>query len=138
MVAKLIAWGRDRPEALVRLRRALGETLAVLDDGTTNHGFLLDLLDDPAVLSGDYDTGWLDRRHVRAHGEPVRNADAALIQAVELYEAEVEADRARFYAFARRRPEWPAASPATVEPPLPRSRLPLPGWPRPDRRASMW
>ena len=107
----------------------------MLDDRTTNHGFLLDLLGNPAVLSGDYDTGWLDRRHVRAHGEPVRNADAALIQAaLRLYEAEVEADRARFYAFARRGPK-PAASRTVGS--LPRSRLPLPGGP--DRTgASMW
>ncbi len=117
MIAKLIAWGRDRDEALVRLRRALGETIAVLDDGTTNHGFLLKLLDEPDVREGNYDTGWLDRRQLQGGGEPVQNADAALIQAaIELHDAEVAADRARFYAFARRgRPEARSQPGSTVE-----------------------
>ena len=49
---KLIAWGRDRDEALARLRRALADTVAMLDDGTTNQGFLLELLDHPAMRAG--------------------------------------------------------------------------------------
>ena len=44
MVAKVIAWGRDRNEALARLRTALRETTVVIDGGTTNKSFLLDLL----------------------------------------------------------------------------------------------
>ena len=61
MIAKLIAWGRDRDEALARLRRALADTVVVIDGGTTNQGFLLELLDRPEVRSGDVDTTWLDR-----------------------------------------------------------------------------
>ena len=40
MVAKIIAWGQDRPEALSRLRCALRETTVVLRGGTTNKSFL--------------------------------------------------------------------------------------------------
>src|SRR5215218_7642109 len=47
MIAKIIAWGRDRPEALARLRCALRETTVVLRGGTTTKSFLLDLLDRP-------------------------------------------------------------------------------------------
>ena len=52
MIAKVIAWGRDRDEALARLRRALAETTVVVEGGTTNRGFLLDLLDRPEVRAG--------------------------------------------------------------------------------------
>ena len=47
MIAKLIAWGQDRAEALARLRRALAETTIVIEGGTTNLGFLLELLARP-------------------------------------------------------------------------------------------
>ena len=45
MVAKVIAWGRDRSEAFARLRTGLHATTVVIDGGTTNKSFLLDLLD---------------------------------------------------------------------------------------------
>ena len=61
MVAKIIAWGRDRNEALARARTALRETTVVIDGGTTNKSFLLDLLDRDEVVSATADTGWLDR-----------------------------------------------------------------------------
>ena len=60
MVAKIIAWGQDRPEALARLRCALRETTIVIRGGTTTRSFLLDLLDRPEFVSGEADTGWLD------------------------------------------------------------------------------
>ena len=49
MIAKVIAWGRDRDEARARLSRALRQTAAVIDGGTTNKAFLLDLLDRPEL-----------------------------------------------------------------------------------------
>jgi acetyl/propionyl-CoA carboxylase alpha subunit len=61
MVAKVIAWGRDRSEALARLRTALRETTVVLRGGTTTKSFLLDLLDREEVITASADTGWLDR-----------------------------------------------------------------------------
>ena len=61
MVAKIIAWGRDRPEALARLRVALRDTTVVVKGGTTTKSFLLALLDHPEVINGTADTGWLDR-----------------------------------------------------------------------------
>jgi acetyl/propionyl-CoA carboxylase alpha subunit len=44
-IAEVVAWGRDREEARVRLHLAVSNLLVVLDGGTTNKGFLLDLLD---------------------------------------------------------------------------------------------
>ncbi|HET8757596.1 MAG TPA: carboxyl transferase domain-containing protein [Solirubrobacteraceae bacterium] len=103
MIAKLIAWGRDRDEALARLRRGLAEAMVVVEGGTTNQGFLLAVLDREEVRRGEVDTGWLDRLQLRGEIVPARHADIALIQAaIELSEAETAADRARFYALARR------------------------------------
>ena len=61
MIAKIIAVGRDRNEALARLGRALAETVVVIEGGSTNKSFLLDLLARPEVQAGTVSTGWLDR-----------------------------------------------------------------------------
>jgi acetyl/propionyl-CoA carboxylase alpha subunit len=52
MIGKLIAWGRDRNEALARLRRALAETTIVVEGGATNVPFLLELLHRPEWETG--------------------------------------------------------------------------------------
>ena len=107
MIAKIIAWGEDRDAALARLRRAMADTMVVVEGGTTNQGFLLELLDRPEVRTGEVDTTWLDRLHVDGEIVPMRHADVALLQAaIVLAEAATAADRAQFYALARRgRPE---------------------------------
>ena len=102
MVAKIIAWGRDRSEALARLRTALRETTVVIDGGTTNKSFLLDLLDRDEVISASADTGWLDRSGAGTPTGPTPTADIALIAAaVDAYEAEESLERAGFLASAR-------------------------------------
>jgi acetyl/propionyl-CoA carboxylase alpha subunit/acetyl-CoA carboxylase carboxyltransferase component len=111
MIAKLIAWGRTRDEALARLRRAVADTVAVVDGGTTNQGFLLELLDHEDVRTGEVDTTWLDRLYASGDALPVRHGDVALLQAaIALAEQDTATDRSRFYAYARRgRPEAAAA-----------------------------
>ena len=52
MIAKIIAYGRDRDEALGRLHRALAQMTVLVRGGTTNKSFLLDLLDRPEVIAG--------------------------------------------------------------------------------------
>ena len=61
MIAKVIAHGRDREEALGRLSRGLAQTAVVLRGGTTNKAFLLDLVDREEVRLGRLDVGFLDR-----------------------------------------------------------------------------
>src|SRR4051794_28238653 len=102
MIAKVIAWGRDRPEALARLRCALRETSVVLRGGTTTKSFLLDLLDRPEVVAGTADTGWLDRTGAGSGTRPLGDAWVALVQvAIEVADAEEAGERAAFLASAR-------------------------------------
>ena len=101
MVAKIIAWGQDRPEALSRLRCALRETTVVLRGGTTNKSFLLDLLARPEVVTGEADTGWLDRVDALTPA-PARHADVALVSvAIDEYDAEEARERRGFLGSAR-------------------------------------
>jgi acetyl/propionyl-CoA carboxylase alpha subunit/acetyl-CoA carboxylase carboxyltransferase component len=103
MVAKIVGWGRDRPEARARLRRALADTTVVVRGGTTTKAFLLDLLDRPEMVAGVADTGWLDRL-VAADGHILtRHADVALLAAaIDVYDSEQELERDGFYAAASR------------------------------------
>ena len=106
MIAKVIAWGRDRGEARARLSRALRQTAAVIDGGTTNKSFLLDLLDRPEVASGNADTTWLDGLMAAGYAPPRRLDVALLATAVEAQDAHVARQRARLFASAERgRPE---------------------------------
>ncbi|GAA4678539.1 acetyl-CoA carboxylase biotin carboxylase subunit [Streptomyces chumphonensis] len=59
MLAKVIAYGPDRPTALRRLRAALADTTVLGVD--TNTAFLRALLAHPDVVAGDLDTGLVDR-----------------------------------------------------------------------------
>ncbi|MCO1655239.1 acetyl/propionyl/methylcrotonyl-CoA carboxylase subunit alpha [Pseudonocardia humida] len=60
MLAKVVAWGHDRADALGRLDAALRET--VLLGVGTNIAFLRALLADPDVRAGRLDTGLVGRR----------------------------------------------------------------------------
>ncbi|MEM1073599.1 MAG: acetyl-CoA carboxylase biotin carboxylase subunit [Pseudomonadota bacterium] len=59
LIGKLIVHGRDRPEALARLRRALGEL--IVDGVDTTIPLFHALLDEDAVLSGGYNIHWLEQ-----------------------------------------------------------------------------
>ncbi|MGW1808599.1 ATP-binding protein [Streptomyces sp. NPDC002078] len=59
MLSKVIAHGPDRETALRKLRAALAETVTL--GVQTNAGFLRRLLAHPAVVTGDLDTGLVER-----------------------------------------------------------------------------
>ena len=59
LIGKLIVHGRDRPEALARLKRALGEL--IVDGIDTTVPLFHALLDEPDVLSGNYNIHWLEK-----------------------------------------------------------------------------
>jgi acetyl/propionyl-CoA carboxylase alpha subunit/acetyl-CoA carboxylase carboxyltransferase component len=106
MIAKVIAWGRDRREARARLSRALRQTAVVIHGGTTNKAFLLDLLDRPEFVSGEADTTWLDTWMANGYTPPRRLDVALLATAVEAYDAHAQRQEGRLFASAERgRPE---------------------------------
>jgi acetyl/propionyl-CoA carboxylase alpha subunit/acetyl-CoA carboxylase carboxyltransferase component len=106
MIAKVIAWGRDRAEARARLSRALRQTGVVIDGGTTNKAFLLDLLDRPEVRTSEFDTAWLDTMMAGGYTPPRRLDVALLATAVEAHDAHVQRQRDRLFTSAERgRPE---------------------------------
>ena len=59
LIGKLIVHGRDRPEALSRLKRALGEL--IIDGVDTTIPLFHALLEEEAVLTGDYNIHWLEK-----------------------------------------------------------------------------
>jgi len=59
MIAKLIVWDRDRPDALLRMREALAQ--CAVTGPKSNIDFLERLVRHPAVIEGRIDTGYLDR-----------------------------------------------------------------------------
>ncbi|WDZ82927.1 carboxyl transferase domain-containing protein [Micromonospora cathayae] len=101
MIAKIIAYGRDRDEALGRLRRAMAETTVIIEGGATNKSFVLDLLDQPEVIDASADTGWIDR--VRGQGRLVSHRHSAVAlaaAAIEAYEEEERVERQRLLSTA--------------------------------------
>ncbi len=103
LLAKIIAWGRDRREALARLNRALAESTIVVRGGMNNKAFLLDFLSRPELESGAIDTRWLDRLAEEKDARPRVYADVALLQAaIEAYDAETQIEQAQFYTSAAR------------------------------------
>ncbi len=59
LIGKLIVHGRDRPEALARLKRALGEL--IVDGIDTTTPLFHALLAEPDIQSGDYTIHWLEK-----------------------------------------------------------------------------
>ncbi|HEX6970403.1 MAG TPA: carboxyl transferase domain-containing protein [Micromonosporaceae bacterium] len=101
MIAKIIAFGRTRDEALGRLRRAIAETTVIIEGGATNKSFLLDLLDQPEVIDARADTGWIDRVRAQGHLVSTRHSGIALVAAaIEAYEDEALVERQRLLSTA--------------------------------------
>ena len=59
LIGKLIVHGRDRPEALARLDRALGEL--IVDGIDTTVPLFRTLLENPDIQRGDYSIHWLEK-----------------------------------------------------------------------------
>jgi len=59
LIGKLIVYGRDRNEAIMRLRRALDEI--VIDGIRTTVPLFQNLANNPDIIAGNYDIHWLER-----------------------------------------------------------------------------
>src|SRR5579863_9893390 len=111
MIAKLATWGRDRAEAIDRMRRALAEC-TIAGDLTTNLAFHRWVVEQPRFLAGDFDTNFISEEYrpaARAPGEdPVRLA--------ALLAAAVTAQRSQNHAAAAPGTNSVASSAAGVSP----------------------
>jgi len=77
LIAKLVAHGSDRAQAIARMRRALGEY--EIHGIRTTLGFFAALLSDPAFVAGELSTGFIEefmQRRKAAPGLAQRDAEA--------------------------------------------------------------
>src|SRR5262249_13583896 len=68
MISKLVAWAEDRPGAIARMRRALGEYLVA--GIKTTVPFFRWLMDEPDFASGRFHTTYLDEVLASRAGRP--------------------------------------------------------------------
>ncbi|MEM8646802.1 MAG: acetyl-CoA carboxylase biotin carboxylase subunit, partial [Pseudomonadota bacterium] len=64
LIGKLIVYGKNRTECLMRLKRTLGEY--VIEGVDTTIPLFQDLVGHPDILNGDYDIHWLEK-YLAAH-----------------------------------------------------------------------
>jgi 3-methylcrotonyl-CoA carboxylase alpha subunit len=104
MLAKLIAHGATRDQALDRLADALEKTIAI--GPRSNLGFLVALARAPAFRGGNFDTGFID-----AHLAELGAAPQALDRAGVALAAQklLARERARIDASIEREPDQPAS-----------------------------
>jgi acetyl/propionyl-CoA carboxylase alpha subunit/acetyl-CoA carboxylase carboxyltransferase component len=103
MIAKIIAYGRNRKEALSRLQRVLRESVVVIKGGSSNRAFLVELLNRAEVQNCQVDIGWLDRLAAKGQHLSRQYVEVALVQAaIESYDRELKLEQAQFYASALR------------------------------------
>ncbi|HEY6080283.1 MAG TPA: biotin carboxylase N-terminal domain-containing protein [Polyangiaceae bacterium] len=98
LLSKLSTWAPTRAQALARLRRALGECSVL--GVHTNLDFLLQLLASPRVVTGDYDTTFVEN-HMAELLPPEQSEADALREAVVLAALAAEHDRGAATAVAQ-------------------------------------
>ena len=117
MIAKIIAYGQSRAEALARLQRVLRESVVVIRGGVSNRAFLMELLDREEVRRSEVDIAWLDRLAAKGEHLSHRHVDVALVQAaIEACDGECKVEQTQFYESALRgRPQVRSEVGRTVE-----------------------
>jgi acetyl/propionyl-CoA carboxylase alpha subunit len=73
LISKLVAWGADRPQAIARMRRALGEYDVV--GIKTSIPFFRWMLQQPDFAEARFHTAYLDEILRTRAGEPFTSAD---------------------------------------------------------------
>ncbi|MEE8370151.1 MAG: acetyl-CoA carboxylase biotin carboxylase subunit, partial [Dehalococcoidia bacterium] len=82
LIAKLCTWGRDRQEAIQRMRRALREFKIV--GVNTNIPFHLQVMDNSHFLTGKLDTGFVEKHYRPQQENGLREERVALLAAAVL------------------------------------------------------
>ncbi|MCB0280661.1 MAG: acetyl-CoA carboxylase biotin carboxylase subunit, partial [Calditrichaeota bacterium] len=63
MIGKLIVRGRDRQDAIIKMKRALEEL--IVEGVKTTKPFHQNLLDHPVFVKGNFDTGFIDQIYLK-------------------------------------------------------------------------
>jgi|DewCreStandDraft_2_1066082.scaffolds.fasta_scaffold00212_29 acetyl-CoA carboxylase biotin carboxylase subunit len=90
LIAKLITWGRDRQQAITRMKRALAEFKVV--GVSTNIPFHMQVMNEPAFVAGKFDTGFVEK-HFQAQRDSQREERAAMLLAALLAHSRRRAPR---------------------------------------------
>ena len=114
LISKLVCWGRDRGEAIERMRRALREF--VVSGIKTSIPFHRRVLENEKFLSGHYDTSFIETEMpaVKASGPPVAAEERDLALMLAAIEASANRRDGRFHVTLGKdthRVELDAASP---------------------------
>ncbi|MXV16428.1 acetyl-CoA carboxylase biotin carboxylase subunit [Hufsiella ginkgonis] len=80
MIAKLITYGKDRPEAIARMRRAIDEYR--ITGITTTLGFGRFVMEHEAFISGNFDTHFVKKYFDSSAPPAAQNRDEAMIAAI--------------------------------------------------------
>ena len=108
VLATVTAWGRDRNEAIDRLRRAVERTSLVVAGGRTDRSVALAALSAPQVRAGEADDRWLDDFVAAADDKVDTDPLAVVAAAIVAHDTDAEQAQATFLARAARgRPEVP-------------------------------
>ena len=98
LIAKVIASGDTREEARARLVCALRDFDLVIEGGSTNKSFLLELLETDAYRNAETDTGWLDRWNEKRVPPRQYAAEGLVLAAILSYQKTRESLRTNFFA----------------------------------------
>ena len=92
MISKLVAWAEDRPAAIARMRRALGEYL--VSGIRTTVPFFTWLLAQDDFVAGRFHTAYLDAVLAARNGQPFVEPDARQEEVAAMVVAVQQAARA--------------------------------------------
>ncbi len=102
LIAKVIAVGENRAEAIARLAASLRDLELVVAGGASNKGYLLEILASEDFRAGGVDTLWLDRwgadRPTIPEAHPLLARDALVAAAILSYQQSRAALRQNFFS----------------------------------------
>jgi acetyl/propionyl-CoA carboxylase alpha subunit len=87
LLMKLIAYGKDRKEAISRLKRAIEET--IIEGVKTNIPFFKVLLEDEDFLAGNFDTEFVERKRLLEKIKEIPISKPILAERKEVAEKEI-------------------------------------------------
>jgi len=87
LLMKIIAFGKDRKEAISRLKRAIGET--IIEGVKTNIPFFKVLLEDEDFLAGNFNTEFIERKRLLEKIKEVPVPKPISIEKKEISEKEI-------------------------------------------------